>query len=142
MADDLFDVEPRAAVPARNGAAPGAGSSGALPAGQDAIVLRLHVQPGAGRASVAGRHGDSLHVRVAPPPADNRANEACVAFVADLLDVKSAQVAIVGGPRSREKRVRVEGVDVAAARAAIAGALDRAGTSGGSTRSRGNRGAR
>lgn len=131
MADDLFDVEPRAATPATP--APGAGPE------LDTIVLRLHVQPGAGRASVAGRHGDALHVRVAPPPVDNRANEACVAFVADLLDVPPSQVELVRGDKSREKRLRVRGVDVTAVRATLADSLARAGSSGRSAAGRGAR---
>jgi uncharacterized protein (TIGR00251 family) len=131
MADDLFDVEARATVPAT----PARGDGAEL----DTILLRLHVQPGAGRASVAGRHGDALHVRVAPPPADNRANEACVDFLADLLDVSPAQVELVRGAKSREKRLRVRGVEVTTVRARLADALGRAGGSSRSAASRGPR---
>ena len=35
-------------------------------AGDDAIVLRVHAQPGAGRSAVVGRFGDALKVKVAP----------------------------------------------------------------------------
>ena len=31
----------------------------------EGVVLRIHVQPGAGRSAVVGRHGDALKVRVA-----------------------------------------------------------------------------
>jgi len=33
-----------------------------------AVVLRVHVQPGAGRTAVRGRYGDALKVSVAAPP--------------------------------------------------------------------------
>lgn len=75
------------------------------------IVLRLHVQPGAGRTAVVGRHGDALKVRVAAPPEGGRANEACLRLVADLLGVAGDAVTLTGGPSSRSKRVRVDGVD-------------------------------
>lgn len=77
------------------------------------LVLRLHVQPGAGRTAVAGRHGDALKVRVAAPPEGGRANEACLALVAEVLGVKRDAVELTSGPSSRTKRVRVTGVEEA-----------------------------
>lgn len=76
-----------------------------------AVVLRLHVQPGAGRTAVAGRHGDALKVRVAAPPEGGRANDACLALVASILGVKPADAELTGGASSRSKRVRVSGVE-------------------------------
>ena len=78
---------------------------------RDAVVLRVHVQPGAGRSAVVGRHGDSLKVRVAAPPVDGRANSAATALVAAALGVKERDVQLVSGERSRLKRFRVTGVD-------------------------------
>jgi uncharacterized protein (TIGR00251 family) len=74
------------------------------------VELSLHVQPGAGRSSVVGRRQDALHVRVAPPPADGRANEAAEVLIADLFDVPRSAVSVVAGHKSREKRIRAEGV--------------------------------
>ena len=51
------------------------------------VVLRLHVQPGAGKTAIAGTFGDALKLKVAAPPTGGRANDACVAFVADLFGV-------------------------------------------------------
>src|SRR5688572_28864676 len=77
---DLFDVaEPPGGVP-------GAGGNDVT------VVLRLHVQPGAGRTSVSGIHGDALKVRVAAPPEKGRANDACRELVASLADVKPGAV--------------------------------------------------
>jgi uncharacterized protein (TIGR00251 family) len=87
------------------------------------IILRLHVQPGAGRSAVIGRQGDALHVRVAPPPQDNRANIAVTALVAELFDVAKDSVEVASGEHSREKRVRVQGVDLDVVRQGIAEAL-------------------
>jgi uncharacterized protein (TIGR00251 family) len=80
--------------------------------GDGTVVLRLHVQAGAGRTSVLGRHGDALKVRVAAPPEKGRANEACVARVAELADAKPGAVELVGGETTRAKRFRVTGADV------------------------------
>ena len=101
MADDFFDVE-----------SPEGGPVG--------IVLRVRVQPGAGRSSVTGRHGDALALKVAAPPIGGRANAQCVEFVADLLGVRKSQVELVSGEKSRLKRVRVTDIDPDRARDAIA----------------------
>jgi uncharacterized protein len=78
---------------------------------REAIVLRVHAQPGAGRSAVVGRHGTSLKVRVAAPPVDGRANVAAAALIAETLGVKEGDVELVSGERSRLKRFRVGGVD-------------------------------
>ena len=79
---------------------------------RDAVVLRVHVQPGAGRSSVVGRHGTSLKVRVAAPPVEGRANAAAASLVAEALGVKESDVELVSGERSRLKRFRVAGIEV------------------------------
>ena len=101
MAEDLFDVEQ-----VKKGESPP----------QSSIVLRLYVQPGAGKPAVVGRRADALHVRVAPPPVDGRANVACLELVAELFDVGGSDVELVGGEHNRAKRVRVRGVDEETAR--------------------------
>ena len=72
-----------------------------------ALILHVHVQPGARRTEVAGLHGDALKVRVAAPALEDRANEALVAFVAEALGTARRDVVLVSGERSREKRLRV-----------------------------------
>ena len=76
------------------------------------VLLRLHVQPGAGRTAVSGIHGDALMVRGAAPPETGRANDACRDLVAFLADVKPAAVELTSGATSRSKRFTVTGVDV------------------------------
>ncbi|MDQ3107042.1 MAG: DUF167 domain-containing protein [Actinomycetota bacterium] len=76
------------------------------------VRLRLHVQPGAGRTSVLGTHGDALKVRVAAPPEKGRANEACAALVAELVGVKVAAVTLESGATSRSKSFAVTGIEV------------------------------
>lgn len=72
-------------------------------------TFAVHVQPGARRSEVAGRHGDRLKIRIAAPALDGRANDALVAFVADQLRVPKARITLVTGERSRAKLLAVSG---------------------------------
>lgn len=73
------------------------------------VLLSVHVQPGARRSEVVGRHGDALKVRVAALPEDGKANRAVVALVAEALGVAAGDVTLVSGASSRRKRLRIAG---------------------------------
>ncbi|MGH9039851.1 MAG: DUF167 domain-containing protein [Acidimicrobiia bacterium] len=77
----------------------------------DGVLLQVHVQPGAGRSAVVGRHGDALKVRVAAPPVEGRANEATEALLAEALGLDRADVELTSGATSRSKRYRLRNID-------------------------------
>ncbi|HEX6310932.1 MAG TPA: DUF167 domain-containing protein [Acidimicrobiia bacterium] len=91
------------------------------------VVLHVHVQPGAGRGAVVGRHGESLKIRVAAPPVDGRANDAAVELLAAALEVRPRDIELVSGARSRVKRFRVQGVTADELEVQLRLALDAAG---------------
>lgn len=63
-----------------------------------------------------GLRGDAVLIRLAAPPVDGAANEALVAFLADALALPRRSIRIVSGEKSRDKRVRIDGLDEAAVR--------------------------
>ena len=96
-------------LPRPPGAAPSAGPRPCwLREESGAIVLALHVQPGAKRTGAAGEHGGALRIRLAAPPVDGRANAELVRFLADAFGVPQRQVTIVRGETSRQKTVRID----------------------------------
>jgi uncharacterized protein len=97
----------------------------------EGIVLRIHVQPGAGRSAVVGRHGDALKVRVAAPPVEGRANEAARALLAEALGVPETDVELTSGQSSRSKRFRLNGLDAEEGEKRLRVALDEAKTGDG-----------
>jgi uncharacterized protein YggU (UPF0235/DUF167 family) len=58
-------------------------------------------------------------VRITEPPVAGRANAALVRLIAKRARVAKGRVAIVGGARSRDKLVRVEGIGEAELRRAL-----------------------
>jgi uncharacterized protein (TIGR00251 family) len=77
------------------------------------------VIPRAPRSRVDGERGGAILIRLAAPPVDGAANAALVAFLADALDLPQRSVTIVSGAQSRDKRVRIEGLDESAVRARL-----------------------
>ena len=74
--------------------------------------MSVRVTPGSGRSTLVEVAADELRVRVASLPVDGRANDAVVRLLADVLELKTRQVSIAGGPHSRSKLVWVDlGVD-------------------------------
>lgn len=96
----------------------------ARPDRSGAVVLTIHVQPGASRSEVVGDHGDALKIRLAAPPVDGKANAALTAFVARVLDVPRSQVELISGTGSRQKRVRVTGASLDKVEAAFRSGAD------------------
>jgi uncharacterized protein (TIGR00251 family) len=74
----------------------------------DALVLALHVQPGAKRTEVTGAHGDAIKVCLAAPPVEGMANVALLRFLADAFGVPLRRVTLLRGETSRAKQVRID----------------------------------
>jgi uncharacterized protein len=85
----------------------------------DGVVLSVHVQPGAGRTAVVGRHGTSLKVKVAAPPTQGRANDAVLELLAESFGLPSAQVELTAGASSRSKQVLLRDADQEAVEASL-----------------------
>jgi uncharacterized protein (TIGR00251 family) len=73
-------------------------------------IIDVRVIPRAGKSAVAGVRGEAWLVRLRAAPVDGAANAELIAVLADALGVPKRAVSIVSGERSRQKRVRIEGV--------------------------------
>ena len=73
-------------------------------------TLAVQIQPRASRNAVAGWVGETLKIRLTAPPVEGAANAACLAFLADLLDLPQSQLEILRGDRSRHKVIRITGL--------------------------------
>ena len=73
----------------------------------DALVLSLHVQPGAAHTAVDGEHGDALKLRLAEAPVEGKANAELVRWLARAFGVPRRNVQLLRGETSRAKVVRI-----------------------------------
>ena len=73
-------------------------------------ILSIRVIPRSPRTRVDGKRGDAILIRLNAPPVDGAANEALIAFLSDVLGVPRRDISLVAGEKSRDKRVRVDGV--------------------------------
>jgi uncharacterized protein len=74
------------------------------------VMFQVRVQPRASRDEVVGEMDGALKIRLHAPAIEGRANEGLIEYLAILLKRPKAAVRILGGERSRLKRVEIQGV--------------------------------
>ena len=74
------------------------------------VTLPVKVHPRAKKNAIAGELGDALKLALTAPPLDGRANDGCIEFFANLLEVPRSSVTIASGETIRRKVIRVAGV--------------------------------
>jgi uncharacterized protein (TIGR00251 family) len=92
------------------------------------VTLAVRAQPGAKRTAVAGIYGEGtaaqLKIAVQAQPIEGRANEALIAFLAEILGVPKNAIELKSGELSRSKVFLLRGVTLAHARTAMAQRID------------------
>lgn len=71
------------------------------------MFIKVHIQPGAKKNEIVGRHGDAVKIRLKAPPVDGRANDALIKFLAEKLDIPRSAISIKSGHTSRQKLLEV-----------------------------------
>ena len=82
-------------------------------------TLAIKAIPNAPRTEVIGWLGDALKVKVHAPPVEGKANDALCEFLADALELPRRAVTVARGDTSRQKLLRIDGLDLAAVRAKL-----------------------
>lgn len=76
------------------------------------VFLRVRLQPRSSKNSIVGVQSGSLRLKLTAPPVEGSANKALVEYLSELTGVRKSSITIDSGLKSRDKRVRVEGVTV------------------------------
>jgi uncharacterized protein len=86
-------------------------------------TFQVKVHPRARKNAITGEVGDALKLALTSPPVEGRANEACTAFFAELLNVPHSSVTIAAGQTGRNKVIRVAGLTAAQVKRRLSSAL-------------------
>jgi uncharacterized protein (TIGR00251 family) len=73
-------------------------------------TFQVKLHPRAKKNGITGEVGDALKVALTAPPVEGRANDACVALLAEVLNVPRSSVTIAAGQSSRNKVILVSGL--------------------------------
>jgi hypothetical protein len=85
----------------------------------DGCILPVRVHPGAKRDAITGTHDNALKISLTTPPTDGRANEALIAFIAELLCLPRGRITLLAGATSRSKTLRITGKSAAEVQTAL-----------------------
>jgi uncharacterized protein (TIGR00251 family) len=75
------------------------------------LTFAVRVAPRASRSEINGEHEGALRVRIAAPPVDGAANRELTKVIARAFKVPQSAVEIIAGTNSKNKTVRVHGVN-------------------------------
>jgi uncharacterized protein len=73
-------------------------------------MFAVRVHPRAQKNAITGEIGQALKISLTAPPIEGRANQASIAFLAELLNVPRSSVTITSGRSGRNKVIRVAGI--------------------------------
>jgi len=87
------------------------------------IFLRVRLQPRSSKNSVEGVANGSLRLKLTAPPVEGSANKALIEYLSELTGAKKSAISIESGLKSRDKRVRVEGISTEELQSAFAASI-------------------
>jgi uncharacterized protein len=89
----------------------------------EGVTLAIRAQPGAKKTAITGIYGEGaaaqLKIAVHAPPIEGRANEALIAFLADLFSLPRKNVILVSGETNRSKVFLLRGARMPEVRKAL-----------------------
>ncbi|MEK6764975.1 MAG: DUF167 domain-containing protein [Planctomycetota bacterium] len=74
------------------------------------IVVSVKIQPNSSKDRVIGEYADRIKIAVTVAPEKGKANKAVIKLFAKWLGVKSSDIQIISGEKSRDKEVFVRNI--------------------------------
>ncbi len=79
----------------------------------DFCIIKIKAQPNAKKTETAGwLDNETLKIKIAAPPVDDKANRKLVEFLADNLHAPKSNIEICGGQHSKIKRIKIIGFSI------------------------------
>ena len=93
--------------------------------GRRGAALALRITPRASKNSIVGVQSDgTIRIHITAPPVDDKANQALVGFLSEVLGVPRSRIEIVAGASGRDKLVSVLDMDARTAHERILAHMD------------------
>ncbi len=74
-------------------------------------IIPVRITPRAQKNEISELMEDgTVKIRLTAPPIDGKANKALVDFLSDILNIRRSRIEIISGMKSRDKRVRINGI--------------------------------
>ncbi len=74
------------------------------------LILHVLIQPRSSKTEIAGRHGETLKIRLTSPPVEGAANEQCRSLLSKVLKIPKKNIEIVSGLKSRIKKLKITNI--------------------------------
>ncbi len=75
------------------------------------LTFNVRVVPRTSNSEIVGEHDGALKIRLASPPVDGAANAELIKILSKKLDVPKSEVEIISGQTSKQKQVRINGIN-------------------------------
>jgi uncharacterized protein (TIGR00251 family) len=75
------------------------------------LIFNVRVVPRASKSEIVGDLDGALKIRIASPPVDGAANAELIKVLSKKLNVAKNAVEIVGGQTSKQKQIRISGIN-------------------------------
>ena len=75
------------------------------------LTFAVRIVPRASRSEIAGEQSGALRVRIAAAPIEGAANQELIKLLAKSFKLPKSAVQIISGSTSKNKVVRIQGVD-------------------------------
>jgi uncharacterized protein (TIGR00251 family) len=92
--------------------------------GKESSVISIRVIPRSKKSEISQVLDDgTIKVRLTAPPVDGKANQSLIQLLADVIGIRTSQIEFVSGRKSRDKLVRIYGIDPGVVQSRIDAAL-------------------
>jgi len=93
--------------------------------GKRGSALALRITPRASKNSIVGVQSDgTIRIHIAAPPVDDKANQALLAYLAEVLGIAKSRLDIVAGITGRDKLIAILDMDARTAHQRILAHMD------------------
>jgi uncharacterized protein (TIGR00251 family) len=75
------------------------------------LIIKIKVEPRSSRAGNLVPHGEGWKIKLSSPPVKGKANRELIEVLSKTLNLRKTDIEIIGGKTSKNKLVRLYGIE-------------------------------